>query len=116
MNDTENVTVEDPAFEETSSQTAETAETAATDNAIEDASKGETTKGKNYPTQVVLTIRMIVGIYVAYLAYQIITSKEEIASLMWIPIVIFIVAGAALVITSVKHFVCGEYEGGKKDV
>ncbi len=72
--------------------------------------------GKNYPTQVVLTIRTIVGVYVAYLAYQIITSKEEIQPLMWVPIVIFIVAGAALVITSIKHFVCGEYEGGKKDV
>ena len=116
MNDTENVTVEDAAFEELDEESGKTPEIAAADDPVEDATQGEITTGKNYPTQVVLTIRMIVGIYVAYLAYQIITSKEEIASLMWVPIVIFIVAGAALVITSVKHFVCGEYEGGKKDV
>ncbi|MCR5672422.1 MAG: hypothetical protein K6F87_01750 [Lachnospiraceae bacterium] len=82
----------------------------------EEISEEDVKSGKNYPTQVVLTIRTIVGVYVAYLAYQIITSKEEIPPLMWVPIVIFIVAGAALVITSIKHFVCGEYEGGKKDV
>ena len=35
---------------------------------------------------------------------------------MWIAVAVFIVAGAALVIMSVKHFICGEYEGGKKDV
>ena len=87
-----------------------------TPNESEAIPEEDVKSGKNYPTQVVLTIRTIVGVYVAYLAYQIITSKEEIQPLMWVPIVIFIVAGAALVITSIKHFVCGEYEGGKKDV
>ena len=70
---------------------------------------------KNYPSQTVLTIRAIVGGYVIYLAYQIITSKSETTPLMWAAIVLFIVAGSALVIMSVKHFICGEYEGGKKD-
>ena len=68
-----------------------------------------------YPTQVVLSIRAIVGGYLMYLAYQIITSDSEITTLMWIAVGIFILAGAALVIMSVKHFICGEYEGGKKD-
>lgn len=71
---------------------------------------------KNYPTQVVLTIRTIVGAYVIYLAYQIITSDSEVTPLMWAAVALFIVAGAGLVIMSVKHFIMGEYEGGKKDV
>ena len=68
-----------------------------------------------YPTQVVLTIRTIVGGYLVYLAYQIITSGSKISAWMWAPVILFIIAGAALVVMSVKHFICGEYEGGKKD-
>ncbi len=71
--------------------------------------------GSAYPTQVVLTIRTIVGGYLVYLAYQIITSGNEISTWMWAAVILFIVAGAALVVMSVKHFICGEYEGGKKD-
>ena len=72
--------------------------------------------GKSYPTQVVLTIRTIVGAYVFYLAYQIVTSGNEVTAPMWAAVILFFVAGGALVIMSVKHFICGEYEGGKKDV
>ncbi len=75
----------------------------------------EEVKKNNYPTQVVLTIRTIVGAYVIYLAYQIITSGSEITPLLWVAVAVFIVAGVGLVIMSVKHFICGEYEGGKKD-
>ena len=70
-------------------------------------------KKNNFPTQAVLTIRAIVGGYVIYLAYQIITSGNEISAWMWAAIALFIVAGTGLVVTSVKHFICGEYEGGK---
>ncbi|MBR4575428.1 MAG: hypothetical protein IKO16_10990 [Lachnospiraceae bacterium] len=70
----------------------------------------------NYPTQAVLTIRAIVGIYVTYLAYQIITSDSEVTAWMWAAVGLFIVAGVGLVVMSVKHFICGEYVGGKKDV
>ncbi len=76
----------------------------------------EEEKKSNYPTQVVLTIRTIVGAYVAYLAYQIITSDSEITPFLWVAVIIFIIAGVGLVVMSVKHFICGEYEGGKKDV
>ena len=76
----------------------------------------EPERAKNYPTQAVLTIRAIVGAYVLYLAYQIITSDNEVTPLMWAAVGLFIVAGSGLVIMSVKHFICGEYEGGKKDV
>lgn len=71
--------------------------------------------GSSYPKQAILTIRAIVGGYVMYLAYQIITSGNEISAWMWAAIALFIVAGTGLVVTSVKHFICGEYEGGKAE-
>ena len=70
---------------------------------------------KNYPTQTALAIRAIVGGYVAYLAYQIATSKSEVTPLMWVAVAVFTIAGVGLVAMSIKHFVCGEFEGGKKD-
>ena len=72
-------------------------------------------KSRNYPTQAALIIRAIVGGYVAYLAYQIATSKSEVTPVMWAAVAIFTVAGVGLVAMSVKHFVCGEYEGGSRD-
>ena len=76
----------------------------------------EKIESRNYPTQAVLTIRAIVGIYVAYLAYQIITSGDEKSPWIWAVVVLFILAGVGLVAMSVKHFVCGEYKDGKKDI
>lgn len=70
----------------------------------------------NYPTQLALAIRAIVGGYVLYLAYQLMTSENELTTLMWIFAGVFVIAGSGLVIMSIKHFLCGEYEGGKKDV
>ncbi len=75
----------------------------------------DTTSHTNFPTQAVLTIRAIVGGYVIYLAYQIITSDKEISPYMWAAVALFIIAGTALVVMSVKHFICGEYVGGKRD-
>lgn len=103
--ETGNNQIEDVSFEEPDAE--KTGQEAV-------AEQEETTKSP-YPTQVVLSIRAIVGGYLVYLAYQIITSGNEINIPMWIAVGIFIVAGAALVIMSVKHFICGEYEGGKKD-
>ena len=94
-------------------ETIEDAEVEELDNTVsENSDEGK----RSYPTQVVLTIRMIVGIYVFYLAYQIVTSPDELSILMWVFVVLFFIAGAGLVVMSVKHFICGEYEGGKKDV
>ena len=73
-------------------------------------------KKSSYPTQVALGIRAVVGAYVVYLAYQLFTSKNEMTPVMWAAAVLFIVAGVALIGFSIKHYVCGEYEGGKKDV
>ena len=86
------------------------------DNTEETKTIEDAEKKKTYPTQVVLTIRMIVGIYVFYLAYQIVTSPDELSVPMWAAVVLFFVAGAGLAVMSIKHFICGEYEGGKKDV
>lgn len=86
------------------------------DVVTETAETEEPEKKTNYPTQAVLTIRAIVGGYVLYLAYQIITSDSKVTVPMWLAVGLFIVAGSGLVIMSVKHFICGEYEGGKKDV
>lgn len=72
-------------------------------------------KGRNFPTQAALIIRALVGGYVAYLAYQIATSKSEITPIMWAAVAVFTVGGVGLVIMSIKHFICGEYEGGSKD-
>ncbi len=87
------------------------------DNAgeTEDISDEKENRSK-YPTQLVLTIRTIVGAYVIYLAYQIITSDGAKSIPIWAAVILFIVAGSALVIMSVKHFILGEYEGGRKDV
>ena len=98
---------EDPVIE-----TGETAEVTTQLTEEEEKEPGKT----NFPTQMNLTIRAIVGGYVVYLAYQIITSKSEMTPLMWAAVAVFIVAGVGLVAMSVKHFVCGEYEGGKKDI
>ncbi len=70
----------------------------------------------NFPTQMNLTIRAIVGGYVTYLAYEIITSESEMTPLMWAAVAVFIFAGVGLIAMSIKHFICGEYEGGKKDI
>lgn len=83
---------------------------------IEDQPEAESEKKSKYPTQLNLTIRAIVGGYVLYLAYQLVTSKDELTTLMWGAVAVFVLAGTALIILTVKHFVCGEYEGGKKDV
>ena len=99
MDNTENNQIEEAVFEELDAK----------------ENKDDSTSFPVYPTQVVLSIRAIVGAYLMYLAYQIITSDSEITTLMWVAVGIFILAGAALVIMSVKHFICGEYEGGKKD-
>ena len=94
-------------------ETIEDAEVEELDNTVsENSDEGK----RSYPTQVVLTIRMIVGIYVFYLAYQIVTAPDELSILMWAFVVLFFIAGAGLAVMSVKHFICGEYEGGKKDV
>ena len=81
----------------------------------EEDTRDDSNDGKSYPTQALLAIRALVGGYVLYLAYGLFTSKDELTPVMWGAAIVFIVAGVALFVLSVKHFICGEYEGGKKD-
>ena len=82
----------------------------------EEQEEQEISEKSAYPTQTLLAIRAIVGGYVIYLAYQLVTSGDKMSIPIWAAVVVFIIAGAALIVLSVKHFICGEYEGGKKDV
>ena len=109
INDTESVEGTATEVEETPAEIV-----SVNDNDSKDEAAAE--NKNNFLTQGVLTIRAIVGIYVLYLAYQIITSDGEKTPLIWAAVALFIVAGSALVIMSVKHFICGEYVGGKKDI
>ena len=90
-------------------------ETVETEVTVTEENTDKAKKSASLPTQAVLAIRAIVGGYVMYLAYQIITSGNEITPLMWAAVALFIVAGAFLVIMSIKHFILGEYQGGKAD-
>ena len=70
---------------------------------------------RRFPTQAVLTIRVIVGAYVMYLAYQIVTSGEEKPWYIFIFVVLFVVVGILMIAFSLKHLILGEYDGGKAD-
>ena len=97
----------------TENETVEPVETV--EGEIVETEQKENRGGKSYPTQTLLAIRALVGGYVLYLAYGLFTSKDELTPLMWGAAIVFIVAGVALVVLSIKRFICGEYEGGKKD-
>ena len=96
-----------PADEVIAENDAVTGETEVSEAAVDAKTEEDE---NNYPSQTVLTIRAIVGGYVLYLAYQIITSENEVTPLMWAAVVLFIVAGAGLIIMSIKHFICKEYK------
>jgi len=68
-----------------------------------------------YPKQIILTIRVIVGGYLDYLAYQIITSGEEKGPFMYCAVVAFIISGTFLAGWSLLSLILGKYEGGKAD-
>ncbi len=82
----------------------------------EEAASEETTKkSKTLPTQTLLVIRALIGGYVLYLAYGLITSKDEKTTMIYVFTALFLVAGILLISLSIKHFICGEFEGGKAD-
>lgn len=101
--------------EETQVTTVEQTDETTVDKTVEETGEDNGSKKRVFPTQTQLAIRAIVGGYVLYLAYQIATSKEELTWLMWAAVAVFVVAGVALVIMSVKHFILGEYDGGRAD-
>lgn len=72
-------------------------------------------KSKYLNTQVVLTIRVIVGGYLVYIAYGLFTSETRTLPLTFAA-VFFAIVGAVIAVWSLKHLVLGEYQGGKADV
>jgi hypothetical protein len=109
MSEIENTFTENETVEKAGGEIVETIPESANADTKEDTSK------KSYPTQTLLAIRVLIGGYVLYLAYGLFTSKDELTPLMWGAAIVFIVAGVALIVLSVKRFICGEYEGGKDE-
>lgn len=81
--------------------------------------KKEQTNSKKYlPNQSMLFLKGLIGGYLVYLAYDIIST--EILAEARIGIIVaaglFVLAGIVLVITTVRTFIRGEYVGGKADI
>lgn len=82
----------------------------SSENAVE-----ESESKKPYPSMGILSIRIIVGLYVLYNMYQVITSKGEKAVYLYVIVALLSVVALALVGTSLVHYIKGEYSGGKAD-
>lgn len=80
--------------------------------------KNEDGKRRLLPTKTMLSIRLIVGGYLMYLAYQLYTeqntSMEHWKILMFC--IFFVVAGAGIIGLTLYMYFNGMYEGGKADV
>ena len=70
---------------------------------------------KPYPSTGILSIRIIVGLYVLYNMYQVITSDSEKAVYLYVIVVLMTLVALFLVGTSLIHYIKGEYSGGKAD-
>jgi len=73
---------------------------------------------KVLPTQAMLFLRGSVGVYLMYLAFDLLKDESMSASRMVIFIfsIIFAVAGAIIVFGIVRTWMRGEFVGGKADV
>jgi len=69
------------------------------------------------PNQGMLFLRGTVGVYLMYLAYDLLRDESKTAPRMTIIIfsIIFAVAGAVIVFGIVRTWIRGEYIGGKAD-
>lgn len=88
----------------------EVTETEVTETEETEETAGEENGGKGKTTQLVLTIRVVVGAYLVYLAYQIFTSENELTIPIKICAALFVVIGAALVIWSGIRFIKKDYD------
>ena len=77
---------------------------------------GKKTK-PHLPTQSMLSIRAVVGVYLIYLAYDIANTEAMTVSRIGIILfcILFVIAGIVLVIMTIRSFIRGEYVGGKAD-
>lgn len=74
-------------------------------------------KKKYLPNQSMLAIKAVLGGYLVYLAYDIMSTEILMGPRVGITIfcILFVIAGVFLVITTVRSFIRGEYIGGKAD-
>lgn len=73
---------------------------------------------KKLPSQTVLMIRGFIALYLMYMASDMLKT-EDISNPRMIIIgsaVLFIVVGVILLISIIRCFIKGEYEGGKADI
>lgn len=74
-------------------------------------------KKKYLPNQSMLAIKAVLGGYLVYLAYDIMSTEILTGPRVGIILfcILFVIAGIFLVITTVRSFIRGEYIGGKAD-
>lgn len=74
-------------------------------------------KKKYLPNQSMLAIKAVLGGYLVYLAYDIMSTEILTGPRIGITLfcVLFVIAGIFLVITTIRSFIKGEYIGGKAD-
>lgn len=74
-------------------------------------------KKKYLPNQSMLAIKAVLGGYLVYLAYDIMSTEILTGPRIGIILfcVLFVIAGIFLVITTIRSFIKGEYIGGKAD-
>lgn len=75
-------------------------------------------KNKKYlPNQSMLAIKAVLGGYLVYLAYDVMSTEILTGPRVGIALfcVLFVIAGIFLVITTIRSFIKGEYIGGKAD-
>ena len=74
-------------------------------------------KKKYLPNQSMLAIKAVLGGYLVYLAYDIMSTEILTGPRVGITLfcVLFVIAGIFLVITTIRSFIKGEYIGGKAD-
>lgn len=66
-------------------------------------------------TKLVLSIRVLVGAYVLYMAYGIFTSSDPKPFFVTLAAIFFVLAGGFLVVWSLLQIARGQYVGGKAD-
>ncbi len=73
---------------------------------------------KSYlPNQSMLAIKAVLGGYLVYLAYDVMSTEMLAGPRIGITLfcILFVVAGIVLLFTTIRSFIRGEYVGGKAD-
>lgn len=73
---------------------------------------------KSYlPNQSMLAIKVVLGGYLVYLAYDVMSTEILSGPRIGITLfcILFVIAGIMLLFTTIRSFIRGEYVGGKAD-